>query len=80
MAGHVFWPEGPWRDREHVELETLNYVDWFSNERRHESIDDNRHAHFVSEEADDGLVDVHALLLDRAGQTELGTDDLLSLR
>jgi len=30
----------PWRDREHVELETLNYVDWFNNDRPHESIDD----------------------------------------
>jgi putative transposase len=33
-------PEGPWRDVEHVELETLNWVDWFNNERIHESIDD----------------------------------------
>jgi len=33
-------PEGPWRDVEHVEVETLNWVDWFNNERLHESIDD----------------------------------------
>ena len=33
-------PEGPWRDVEHVEIETLNWVDWFNNERPHESIDD----------------------------------------
>ena len=33
-------PEGPWRGLEHVELETLNWVDWFNNERPHESIDD----------------------------------------
>jgi putative transposase len=33
-------PEGPWRDVEHVELETLNYVDWFNTERPHESVDD----------------------------------------
>jgi putative transposase len=33
-------PEGPWRDAEHVELETLNYVDWFNTERPHESVDD----------------------------------------
>ena len=33
-------PEGPWRDVEHVELETLNYVDRFNNERPHESVDD----------------------------------------
>ena len=36
----LIWPEGPWHDREHVELETLNYVDWFNNDRPHESIDD----------------------------------------
>jgi putative transposase len=33
-------PEGPWRDVEHVEIETLNWVDWFNTERPHESIDD----------------------------------------
>lgn len=33
-------PEGPWRGVAHVELETLNWVDWFNNERPHESIDD----------------------------------------
>jgi putative transposase len=33
-------PEGPWRDVEQVELETLNWVDWFNTERPHESIDD----------------------------------------
>lgn len=32
--------EGPWRDVEHVEVETLNWVDWFNTERIHESIDD----------------------------------------
>jgi len=36
----LIWPEGPWRDRDHVELETLNYVDWFNNDRPHESVDD----------------------------------------
>jgi putative transposase len=36
----LIWPEGPWRDRDHIELETLNYVDWFNNDRPHESIDD----------------------------------------
>ena len=25
---------------EHVELETLNYVDWFNHERPHEALDD----------------------------------------
>ncbi|MCW2749780.1 MAG: transposase, ISMyma03 aa2 [Aeromicrobium sp.] len=33
-------PEGPWRGVEHVEIETLNWVDWFNTERPHESIDD----------------------------------------
>ena len=33
-------PEGPWRGVEHVELETLNWVDWFNHERPHEAIDD----------------------------------------
>jgi putative transposase len=33
-------PEGPWRGVEHVELETLNWVDFFNHERPHESIDD----------------------------------------
>jgi putative transposase len=33
-------PEGPWKNCEHVEIETLNWVDWFNNERTHESIDD----------------------------------------
>jgi putative transposase len=33
-------PQGPWRDLEHVEIETLDWVDWFNTERPHESIDD----------------------------------------
>jgi putative transposase len=33
-------PQGPWRDLDHVEIETLNWVDWFNTERPHESIDD----------------------------------------
>lgn len=33
-------PESPWRDVEHVEIETLNWVDWFNTERPHESVDD----------------------------------------
>jgi hypothetical protein len=32
--------EGPWRDVEHVESETLNYVDWFNTERPQEFVDD----------------------------------------
>ena len=33
-------PEGPWRGVEDVELETLNWVDWFNNERPHEALAD----------------------------------------
>jgi transposase InsO family protein len=33
-------PDGPWRNREHVEIETLNWVYWFNNDRPHESVDD----------------------------------------
>jgi putative transposase len=33
-------PEGPWRDVDHVELETLHWVHWFNHQRTHESIDD----------------------------------------
>ncbi len=33
-------PEGPWRGVEHVEIETLNWVDWFNNERPHEALSD----------------------------------------
>jgi putative transposase len=32
-------PQGPWRNVEHVEWVTLNYVDWFNNRRIHESLD-----------------------------------------
>jgi putative transposase len=33
-------PEGPWRGVEDVELETLNWVDWFNTERSHEALND----------------------------------------
>ena len=33
-------PQGPWRELEHVEIETLDWVEWFNTERPHESIDD----------------------------------------
>jgi len=36
----LIWPYGPWRDVDHVEIETLEWVDWFNTERPHESIDD----------------------------------------
>jgi len=32
--------KGPWRNVEHVEWETLKYVDWFNNRRIHESLGD----------------------------------------
>lgn len=31
--------KGPWRNVEHVEWATLNYVDWFNRRRIHESLD-----------------------------------------
>ena len=31
--------QGPWRNVEHVEWATPNYVDWFNNQRIHESLD-----------------------------------------
>jgi putative transposase len=31
--------KGPWRNVEHVEWATLNYVEWFNNRRIHESLD-----------------------------------------
>ncbi len=33
-------PEGPWRNVEHVEIDTLEWVDWFNTQRPHEAIDD----------------------------------------
>lgn len=33
-------PHGPWRNVEHVELETLHWIHWFNHKRTHESIDD----------------------------------------
>jgi putative transposase len=32
--------QGPWRDVNHVEVETLQWVDWFNTERPHEYLDD----------------------------------------
>jgi putative transposase len=32
--------QGPWRDVDHVEIQTLNWVDWFNTERPHEFLDD----------------------------------------
>jgi transposase InsO family protein len=33
-------PDGPWRDVNHVEAGTFEWVTWFNTERPHESIDD----------------------------------------
>ena len=32
--------QGPWRHAEHVELETLAWVDWFNNRQLHSELDD----------------------------------------
>ena len=40
FKSELIWPGGPWRGREHVEIETLDWVHWFNTERPHESIDD----------------------------------------
>ena len=32
--------QGPWRDVDHVEIGTLNWVHWFNTERPHEALDD----------------------------------------
>lgn len=34
------WRGGPWRNVDNVEIETLNWVDWFNNERPHDCFDD----------------------------------------
>ena len=31
--------KGPWRNVDHVEWATLNYLDWFNNRRIHETLD-----------------------------------------
>jgi putative transposase len=33
-------PEAPWRNVEHVEIATLEWIDWFNTQRPHEAIDD----------------------------------------
>ena len=40
FKAELIQPESPWRGVEHVEIETLNWVDWFNHERPHEAIDD----------------------------------------
>jgi len=36
----VIHHSGPWRNMDHVEFETLNWVEWFNNRRRLEPIGD----------------------------------------
>jgi putative transposase len=36
----LFYPHGPWRDRDHLEPAILDWVTWFNTERPHESVDD----------------------------------------
>ena len=45
-------PEGPWRGVEHVELETLNWVDFFNDERPHEALYDLTPAEPANQPAD----------------------------
>jgi putative transposase len=40
FKAELIWPDGPWRDRDHVEIGTLEWVDWFNTQRPHEAIDD----------------------------------------
>jgi putative transposase len=41
--------QGPWRHAEHVELETLAWVDWFNNRRLHSELGDIPPAEFEAE-------------------------------
>ena len=38
FKSELIYRKGPWRNVEHVEWATLNYVDWFNNRRIHESL------------------------------------------
>ena len=40
FKSELIYRHGPWRDRDQVEIATLDWVDWFNTERPHESIDD----------------------------------------
>ena len=32
--------QGPWRDADHVEVQTLHWISWFNTERPHKYLDD----------------------------------------
>jgi putative transposase len=40
FKAELFHRHGPWRNRDHLEVAVLDWVDWFNNQRPHESIDD----------------------------------------
>jgi putative transposase len=40
FKSELIHPNGPWRDRDHLEAAVLDWVHWFNTERTHESIDD----------------------------------------
>jgi transposase InsO family protein len=42
----VIWKNGPWRNLEHVEFATLEWVEWFNHRRLHSSIGDVPPAEF----------------------------------
>jgi putative transposase len=42
----VIYRLGPWRNNEHVEFETLDWVDWFNNRRLLEPIGNIQPAEF----------------------------------
>ena len=39
FKNELIWREGPWRDVDHVEIETLTWVGWFNIERPHEYLE-----------------------------------------
>ncbi len=40
FKAELFHRHGPWRDRDHLEVAVLDWVEWFNTERSHGSIDD----------------------------------------
>ena len=46
FKAEVIWPNGPWRSLEEVEFATLEWVDWFNNQRLLEPIGDIPPAEF----------------------------------
>ena len=46
FKAEVIWPNGPWKSLEEVEFATLEWVDWFNNQRLLEPIGDIPPAEF----------------------------------